>query len=198
VNKRVIAIAVVAAVLVSGIWYLFIFSSQSSSIHKARTQTAAQNAQAASLRSQIVVLQQEQAQLSSAQAKLATLTAALPNKAALDTLIDQINDDAVQSGVDWQVLTPTKPALYIPGAAATAISFQGGMQSVAVALQVQGPYEQVLTFITKLYSLSRLLDVGSVNLANVGPGVVTTAQITTQMFYIPPAAGSTTATTVAP
>jgi Tfp pilus assembly protein PilO len=72
------------------------------------------------------------------------------------------------------------------------------MQSVAVSLQVQGPYEQVLTFITKLDSLSRLLDVGSVNLAGVGQGVVTTAQITTQMFYIPPPAGSTTATTVAP
>jgi Tfp pilus assembly protein PilO len=199
VSKRVIAIAVVVSVVLAGVWYLFVFSSQSNSLHKANTEATTASAQVSTLRSQIAVLQQEKAQLPAATTKLTTLQLALPSTPALDKLIDDINSSAQQTGVDWQTLSPTKPAAYTPqGSTASAQEFPGGMVSVVVALQVEGSYQQILGFVTKLDTMSRLLDVDSVNISNVAGAGKTTAEISTQVFYVPPAAGSTRTTTVAP
>ncbi len=200
-NKRVIAIAVAASVVLVGIWYVAIFSHQSKSIHTANMAAAASNQQAATLRSQIQVLEREKADLPAATAKLTTLKAALPDNPELDKLIDQINEAAVKTGVDWQTLTPTKPATYsATSAQAVAGGFPGGMQAVTVGMQVNGTYPQVTAFVTKLMGISRLLDVDSVNLNGVGGAIKSTAQLTTQMFFVPAVAGSTpvTTTTVKP
>jgi Tfp pilus assembly protein PilO len=201
VNKRVIAIAVAASVVLVGIWYVAVFSHQSKSIHKANTAAAASNQQAATLRSQIQLLEREKADLPAATAKLTTLKAALPDNPDLDKLIDQINEAAVKTGVDWQTITPTKPATYsATSAQAIAGGFAGGMQSVTVGMQVNGTYPQVTAFVSKLMGISRLLDVDSVNLNGVGGATKSTAQLTTQMFFVPTAAGSApvTTTTVKP
>jgi len=199
VNKRVIAIAVAAAVVLVGVWYVVLWSPQGHSLHKANTQTATAKVQQASLRAQIATLQQEQTQLPAAQAKLSTLQLDLPNTAALDKLVDQINADAAANGVDWQSISPAKPANYAPGyTPAGAAGFPAGMQPYTVNLSVKGSYAQVTKFITGLYSISRLFDVDSVNLSGVGPTAPPiTGEIVGQVFFVP-AAGSTTATTVAP
>ncbi len=201
-NKRVIAIAAVASVVLVGLWYVAVFSGQSKSLKKANNQTAAANAQSDSLRSQIAVLQREKADLPTATGKLSTLKLALPDTPALDKLIDDINTAASQSGVDWQTITPTKPVTFSAGSAqAVSSGLPGGMQGVTVALQVNGAYKQVTDFVTKLMGLSRLVDVGSLNLTGVGGVGKTTASITTQIFFVPPPAGSVpaaTTTTVTP
>lgn len=190
-NKRVIAIAVAASVVLIGIWYVAVFSSQSKSVKKAHAQESAAQAQAASLRSQIGVLQREKVDLPASTAKLTTLKAALPDTPALDKLIDDINTAAATTGIDWQTVTPTKPATFAAGSAqAVSAGFPGGMQSVTVALQVNGLYKQITDFVVKLNGMSRLLDVGSINLTGVGGTAKSTAQITTQIFFVPPAAGS--------
>jgi Tfp pilus assembly protein PilO len=198
VNKKVIAMATVASVVLVAIWYVAIFSSQSKSITKAHTQVATASSDAATLRAAISTLQQEKSHLSDSTAKLAALKLLLPDAPALDKLIDQVNAVASQAGVDWQVLTPAKPATYAAGSAqAVATGFPGGMQSVSVAMQAKGGYKQVTDFVSKLTTISRLLDVDSVNIANGTGAQPTQAQITTQMFFVPSAAGSvTTPTTV--
>ena len=129
-----------------------------------------------------------------------SLKAALPDTPELDKLIDQINDAAAKTGVDWQTITPTKPATFSASSAqAIAGGFPGGMRSVIVGMQVNGAYHQVTDFVTKLMGISRLLDVDSVNLNGVGGTAKSTAQLTTQIFFVPPAAGSVPATsTVTP
>jgi Tfp pilus assembly protein PilO len=72
------------------------------------------------------------------------------------------------------------------------------MQSVTVAMQVNGTYKQITDFVVKLNGLSRLLDVGSINLSGIGGATKSTGQITTQIFFVPPAAGSVPVTTAAP
>lgn len=191
-----IAIALVASVALVGIWYVVLFSSQSRSLHKAHAAASAADTQAATLRSQIGVLQQEKAQLPASSAKLNTLKAALPDTPALDKLIDNINGAATETGVDWQMISPTKPAAFAAGSPqAVATGFPGGMQSVTVTMQVNGGYKQVTDFVNRLTTMSRLLDVTTVNLNGVGSAAPkTTAQLTTQIFYVPTAA-STSATT---
>lgn len=187
-SKRVIAIAVAASVVLIGIWYVALFSPQSHSIKKANSQAASSNQQAATLRSQIAVLQQEKIDLPAATAKLTTLKLSLPDTPALDKMIDDINNAAAQAGVDWQTVTPAKPAIFAGGAAQTAVTggLPGGMQAVTVGMQVTGTYHQVTDFITKLTGLSRLLDVETVNLSGVGGTAKSIAQLSTQIFFVPP------------
>jgi Tfp pilus assembly protein PilO len=202
VNKKMIAIAVAAAVALTGIWYVVLFSPQSKSIHKANAAVAAANSQAATLRSDIAVLQHEKAQLPATAGKLATLKLALPDTPSLDKLIDDVDSAANQAGVDWQNVTPSKPATYAAGSAqAVASGFAGGMQALTVTMQVGGSTGQITDFVTKLTGMSRLLDVGSININAGTGGAKSTGQITTQIFYVPSVAGSvpvTTTTTVKP
>lgn len=189
-NKKVIAIAVAASVVIVGLWYFGVYSHQSKSIKQANAQAAAAEADATSLRSQIAVLQREKTELPTTQAKLATLKLALPDTPALDKLVDDINAAAAQAGVDWQTLAPTKPATYAATGQSVAATNVGGAQSVTVALQVTGAVHQILDFVTRLNGLSRLLDVTSVNLS---PGAAKpTAQLSTQIFFVPSSTGSAT------
>jgi Tfp pilus assembly protein PilO len=195
VNKKAIAIAAAVSVVLVGIWYIAIFSKQSKSLHTAHIQVAAANSQAAGLRADIAVLQQEKAQLPAATSKLDVLKLALPNTPALDKLIDDVNAAAAQSGVDWQNVSQTKPATFAAATPQGAGAYPGGMQAVNVSMQVSGGYKQVTDFVSKLMTISRLLTVTSVNLNGVGATAPkTTGQITTQMFFIQPPAGTAAAT----
>jgi Tfp pilus assembly protein PilO len=202
VNKKMIAIAVAAAVVLTGIWYVALLSPQSKSLHKAKDQTASANGQAATLRSEIAVLQKEKVQLPATAAKLTALKLALPDTPALDKLVDDINAAATQTGIDWQTITPTKPATFAAGSGqAVSTGPAAGLQSVTVAMQVNGASNQITDFVTKLTGMSRLLDVTSFNLTNPTAAPKSTGQITTQIFFVPPPAGSsqvTTTTTVKP
>ena len=201
-NKKLIAIAAVASVALVGIWYVVVFSGQSKSLHKANIATAAANSQAATLRTQITVLQQEKAQMPATTAKLATLKSALPDTPALDKLIDDVNTAATITGIDWQSISPNKPSSFTAGSAqAVSAGFPDGMQALNVSLQVDGSPQQITDFVTRLTTISRLLDVTSFNLAGVGNTAKTTGQITSQIFFVPPPPGSvpvTTTTTVKP
>jgi Tfp pilus assembly protein PilO len=182
VNRRVIAIAVAASIVVAGIWYMVLWSPQSKSLNKANDRVAAAKATQASLRSEINLLQQEQTQLPAKQAVLEKLKLLLPDVPSLDTLIDNVNNAAIASGVDWQNVSPAKPAGY----SGTTPSAAGGLQPVAVTMQVNGAYPQMLDFVNRLNAMPRLLDVNSVNFSGVGPGAPkTSAQIVTQIFYLP-------------
>jgi len=195
VNRRVIAIAVVASIVVAGIWYMVLWSPQSKSLNKANDRVAAAKATQASLRSEINLLQQEQTQLPAKQAVLDKLKLLLPGVPSLDTLIDNVNNAATASGVDWQNVSPTKPAGY------SALNPQAvsGLQAVQVTMQVNGAYPQLLDFVNRLNAMPRLLDVNSVNFSGVGPSAPkTTAQIVTQIFYLPsPGAAAAAPTTPA-
>lgn len=192
-----IAIALVASVALVGIWYVVLYSAQSHSLKKAHAAAAAADSNAAALRSQIAILQQEKAQLPASKAKLDTLKVALPDTPALDKLIDDVNGAASSSGVDWQTTSQTKPATFAAGSPqAVTAGLPGGVQAVTVTMQVNGAYNQVTDFVTKLTTMSRLLDVTSVSITGVGAGAPkSSAQLTTQIFYVPTAAAATPATT---
>jgi Tfp pilus assembly protein PilO len=196
VSKKVLAISGAAALALLAVWYLFVFSGQSSNLKKTNSQVSSARNAAASLRQQISVLQQEKVGLPAAQSKLTAIEQALPSSPSLDKLIDDINAAADQSGVDWRAINPTKPATYVV-AAATPNGLPGGMQAVTVTLQAIGSYQQVLNFITNLNTMSRLVDVDSVSLNSVDAATPTTAQISTQIFFVPGPA-TTTAGTATP
>lgn len=194
-NKKVITISAAAAAVIVVAWYLFVFSGQSKTLHTTNSQVSATRSQAQTLRQQIAVLQQEKVGLPAAQTKLAAIEAALPNSASLDKLIDDVNAAANQAGVDWKTINPTKPATYVTtGAQAAPSGLAGGMQAVTVTMEASGNYDQVLAFVTNLNSMSRLLDVDSLSLSGVNTPGPTTAQISTQIFFVPGAATTTPAT----
>lgn len=191
-SKRLIAIVVAASLALGGLWYFALWAPQSKSLKKTNGDVAAAKAQQATLRGEIATLQKQKLDLPAKQEKLASLKLALPDTPALDKLIDDINAAAVASGVDWQSITPAKPSTFTAGSAqAVAAGFPGGMQGINVAMQVNGSYTQLLDFVNKLNGMSRLLDVVSFNLSGVGAQAVkATAQITSQIFFVPPVVAS--------
>jgi Tfp pilus assembly protein PilO len=192
VNRRVIAIAVAASIVVAGVWYMVLWSPQTKSLHRANDRVAAAQTNQATLNSDIKTLQQEETQLPAKQASLDKLKQLLPNVPSLDTLIDNVNNAAIASGVDWQSIAPAKPSAYSSAAPAA-----GGLQALTVTMQVNGAYPQLLDFVNRLNGMPRLLDVNSVNFSGVGPTAPkTTAQIVTQIFYLPGTGVATAPTTV--
>ena len=180
-SRRATAIAIAAAAAITLIWYVTLWSPQSKSIKTANARTVAAQATQAGLRTDISVLKEEQAQLPSKQAELAKLKQALPDMPSLDILIDNINAAAIGSGVDWQTISPTKPAGYSGGQGNSAAA----AQSMPVTMSANGLYAQLLDFVNRLNAMPRLLTVGSINISGVGGPAKTTAQITTQVFYVP-------------
>lgn len=194
-NRR-IALAVLAAVVITGIWYVALWSPQSKSLKKANARTAAAQVQQNTLRGDITVLKREQTELPAKQAELVKLKQALPEVPSLDTLIDNINTAALGSGVDWQSIAPTKPASY--NAAQAASVLPGVTQAVPVSMQANGSYSQLLDFVNRLNAMPRLLTVSGFSISGVGGATKTSAQITSQVFYVPALASAqaTTPTTV--
>ena len=192
-SRKVIAIAIAAALAVTGIWYVALWSPQSKSIKAANARTTAAQATQAGLRSDIAVLKKEQAQLPAKQAELVKLKQALPDMPSLDTLIDNVNNAAIGAGVDWQTIAPSKPASYSPGQA-NAVS-TGSTQSITVTMGATGLYPQLLDFVNRLNAMPRLMTVDSFNIASVSGGGKTTVQISTQVFYVPTASTPTTTST---
>lgn len=197
-NRKAIGIAVAASVALAAVWYFALFSHQTHSLHQADAAVSQAHQEVASLRSAIATLQQEKTQLPSAASKLAALKLALPDNAALDKLIDNINAAAASAGVDWQEIGPAKPALYLSTGSSAASALPANTQAVNVSLQAEGSYQQILAFVTNLNGMPRLLDVTGVTVNGVTGAPKSTAQLSTQIFYVPSAGGATTATTVAP
>lgn len=183
--------AIAAALAVTGVWYVALWSPQSKSIKAANARTTAAQATQAGLRSDIGVLKKEQAQLPAKQAELVKLKQALPDMPSLDTLIDNVNNAANAAGVDWQTIAPSKPSSYNPGQANSVTT--GATQSVTVTMGASGFYPQLLDFVNRLNAMPRLMTVDSFNIASVSGGAKTTVQISTHVFYVPTA--STPATT---
>jgi len=205
VSRRVLVIAIAAALVIAGAWYALLWSPQSQSLHKASAARATAQSKQQDLTATINRLVAAKAQLPIKEAQLADLEQAIPTQPQLDQLIDEIHQAAGASGVEWQSLSPSPPATQAKTAGTpTAGALPGGLQAINLSIQVNGDYFQVTDFVTRLTRMSRLLVVDGVNLGGNGSAGGSTgssktpklsAQITSRMFYLPVGAASASATT---
>ena len=174
-TRRIVVCAVLAAVLLTGIWYGVLWSPQSSKLKQARAGTAQAQQQAELLQRQVAALRVELKDLPSRQAHLAQLVAALPSAAQLDSLLDQLRSAESGSGVQILSLTAAPPSSSTPGQVTSSSSSSlsspasaaaNTIQSIGLAMQATGSYPQVVDFVNRLKTVPRLLVVDSLTLSS--------------------------------
>jgi Tfp pilus assembly protein PilO len=187
VSRRVIAVAVVVALVLFIGWSVAVKSPQSKAIKKAQQRQSAAATEVVALQAQAAVLLKQKAGLPAVEAQLAALKQALPAKAALDQVIDEIRQTAATSGVNLTSLSQSAGAASPTSAAPTVAT--NSLQQVSLTMAVTGTYTQLVNYLTELNLLARTMVVDNLSLGSTAtPGGVSgalSAQITGRMFYVP-------------
>ena len=155
--KRTTLIACIAGgVVLILLWYFVLFSPTSKDLNDTRDQVATVEDQKQELQNTIRQLKELSANAPQQQASLRTLRAAIPANPDLGEFILQANDIAAASGIDWLSIAPTPPA---PTTGA------GPASTIAVSIQVDGGFFEVLDYLNRLEDLDRLVIVDSINVS---------------------------------
>jgi Tfp pilus assembly protein PilO len=169
-TRRIVTIAVIAAVGLTGLWYLLLWSPQSKHLQQAHSSVAAAQQQQVSLGQQLSSLRRQQPQLPAKQAQLSRLKGAVPDTPQLDQLLDQLRVAESAAGVQLQSLTPTQPGPLSSGqasgsTASTTSVAAGGLQGITLTMQLTGSYFQVADFVNRLNALPRLIVLNNLSLS---------------------------------
>lgn len=201
-HQKIVAAALVALVVVVGVWYVAFWRPETSHLATARADQAAEVSQLASEQQQLVQLQGEQPKVAQEKQTLAELVGMLPDGPSLDQLLRTIVRAARVSGVVVPSVGTPQPAGWgappsaAPTSAPTASATAPGPQSITVSLTVSGSNASILRFVTALDSQPRIYVVDSFSLAAPqSTGAVAAlpqTSVTVQAFYESSASGNPT------
>lgn len=183
-TKSIVAYVGVAAVLLFGVvWSLEVRSSQSKAIARANAHQVDAASKLSALQLQQRSLLQVKARIPAVQAQLAALQLALPGKAELPQVIDDIRQVSSAAGVDLTDLSQTDAAATTAaGAGAAAAS---GLQVVTLGITAVGTYPQLMNYVTKLNLLPRTVVVDGLTVGVGTDASNLTVKIAGRMFYVP-------------
>jgi Tfp pilus assembly protein PilO len=154
-RTTLIAIAAGGVVLVL-LWYFVLFAPTSKDLNDTRDQVAAAQSQKQELENTIRRLKELSRNAPQQQATLRKLRAAIPANPDLGEFILQANDIAAAAGIDFLSITPTPP---------TSTGGGGPNSTIAIAMQVDGGFFQVLDYLNRLEDLERLVLVDTINIS---------------------------------
>jgi Tfp pilus assembly protein PilO len=154
--KRNAIIAVVAgALVVILIWYFALYKPKSNDVSSTQDQVSSAQRAQQGLEATLARLRSLDKERPQQQATLDKLNAAIPESPDLADFIFQANTAAADSGVEWLSISPTPP---VP-------STTGGPSVIALNIQVQGGFFQVLDYLNRLEGLPRLVVTDTINLS---------------------------------
>jgi type IV pilus assembly protein PilO len=145
------AVMALVVVLVLLAWYRLAYSSMASQVSKANDATQEAETRAKTLQASVRALTPTAKEKAAQQASQRELAGAIPPTPALSTFLRQT--DAIQSasGVTFQSITPSLPAM------------SDGATTISVSINVQGSYAQVTDYLDRLMKLPRLVQVDNVS-----------------------------------
>jgi Tfp pilus assembly protein PilO len=148
------------AIVLVLLWYFLFFAPTSSDLNDTRDEVATAERQQQELENSIRRLKELSANQTQQEADLRTLRAAIPPTPDLGAFILQANEIATASGIDWLSISPSPPAANTSGANST----------IALSIQVDGGFFQVLDYLNRLEDLDRLVIVDDVSVSSGGEG----------------------------
>jgi Tfp pilus assembly protein PilO len=154
-RRRLIVVALAATLALAGLWYMGLWSPQSSSLRQARTAAAAAVKKQHTLAAEVASLQQDQSRLPALRSKLTVLNLAMPATPAVASLIDGINATSLAAGVSLVAISPT------PSAVTAAAAAPDTPATINVLMSAVGTYAQIIDFVNRLDTMSRLMVVDS-------------------------------------
>jgi Tfp pilus assembly protein PilO len=154
----IIGIAAGGVVLIL-LWYFVFFSPTSSDLHDTRDQVSEAQHQKQELENTVRRLKELSRNAPQQEADLRALKAAVPDNPDLGEFILQANQIATASGVDWLSISPSPPVASTGG---------GPNSTIALSIQVDGGFFQVLDYLNRLEDIDRLVILDSVSISTGG------------------------------
>src|SRR4249919_1069230 len=142
----IIAIAAGGFVLIL-LWYFVLYSPTSSDLNDTKSQVAVAEQHKQELENEVRQLKELSRNAPQQEADLRALRAAIPENPDLGEFILQANEIATASGVDFLSISPSPPVA----------STSGPNSTIALSIQVDGGFFQVLDYLNRLEDLDRLV-----------------------------------------
>lgn len=158
-SRRGIALAVLGAVLVAAVWWVFFISPRNSEISDLDGQITTAEDQEAILRAELKQLQDIAASELTYRSAIGQLEASIPEDPDIADFIESLNLLAAETGVDLLSVAQAEPVL-IEG---------GTFYEIGISIAIDGQYFEVLGFMFGLSDLERLVVIDSVSLASIEP-----------------------------
>ncbi len=155
-SLKVLGGALGAGLVVLVAWYLLLWGPQGGRIEDAQAERDAATARNQQLLTQVERLQGAKERQPELVAQNDRLKAAIPDQPDLAAFILSADDAASTSGVTFMAITPQAPATAEDATLPTV---------VAVSIEAEGGYFQVLDFVNRLEDLDRLVVIDSIDVA---------------------------------
>jgi Tfp pilus assembly protein PilO len=158
--KRTTLIAFVAGgIVIVLLWYFLLFSPTSKDLNDTRNEVSTAQSQKEELQNTIRRLKALSRNATQQAATLRTLRAGIPPNPDLGAFILAANDIATASGIEFLSISPTPPV------ANTAI---GPKTVIAVSIQVNGGFFEVLDYLNRFEDLDRIVLIDTLNVSAGG------------------------------
>ncbi len=167
-----------ALLLVTVAWWMFIISPRNDRISDLENEHTAAVDTEQRLRVQIVQLQEIRDREVEYLAAVGRLDALIPDRPRLEEFIEQVHALAETTGVDLQTMAPALPEL---------ISAESELRQIAISVQIEGQFFEILGFLFGLTDMERLVRVDAIALASgseEGVGTVLSAGIELRLFTL--------------
>ncbi len=179
-NRRMLALSVLAAILVTVVWFFFLISPRNSMISELDDDLNIALAEASSLRIAVAALQDVQNNDVAFLAAIGQMEAGIPEEAELAVFIEEVTALAEANGVSLQSFAPSEPVL----------SAELPIYEITISLAMEGEYFELLGFLFGLDDMERIVVIESISITAGGGGTSEEADETTTTTT------STTTTTV--
>lgn len=149
-ERRTLMIAAAAALVVTLMFFVLLIRPKLSQIAEVRGEIVAAETEEARLRGEIARLESIRSDAPATMARLAKIQQYLPSEPELPSFIRAAQQAATSAGVNLVSIAPSQPAPLTGGT---------GIDQITVTLVLDGSYVRIQDFMTRLESLSRIVQV---------------------------------------
>jgi len=175
--RRVGLLVTLAMLLVTGVWWMFLISPKNGDIADLERELTGAIDTEQRLRVEINELETIRQAEVEYLAALGRLDALIPQRPLLEEFIEQIYELTTETGVELQTLAPSLPAPLV----------DSDLREVAVSVQIEGQFFELLGFLFGLNDMERLVRVDAISVSSTldeGGLTILSASIEIKLFTL--------------
>ena len=158
-NRRLVLITAATSLVLLAAWFFALWQPKGAELADERERLSLASNEVSQLETRILRLKASQAEGPQLAARLDRLRSAVPDDPGLPQFILDANDAATSSGVAFVSISPQEPA---------PSSSPGLPPEIALTVEIEGGYFQVLDFVERLTDLQRVIVLDGVQVAPKG------------------------------
>jgi Tfp pilus assembly protein PilO len=166
-KSKVILVVTGLVIVLLIVWWFAWMTPEASKLSTVQQQVTADTTTVTQLNLELIALKAERKLVLKELPYLRKVTTAIPPTEDPPGIVDSLNTLANQTGCDLLSVTPAN----YPSASGIA-----GLSTISVTFSVTGAHRNLFAFLTKFYSMKRLMTIGTVNLSPGGtsPNILAT------------------------